>query len=401
MGDHDQIGREGFGSEPGEEGLDTPPNILNTWTGFSSKAIKGDWALFQNHLLDAVCSGRQQHFEWLVKWMAFTVQFPWKPIQSAVVLTGGQGTGKGTFTEEFGRLFGRYFRIIANSRHITGDFNQELHECLVANLNESVYTGSKHETEVLKGLITDPKILINPKGVGKFSADNRLHVIITTNNDFAIKAEADDRRFFVLRMNEKYKGNHGYFNAIRWQMDHGGREAMLHDLMNMDLTDYNPRQVPITEELMEQKAYALDSFAKILDDILSEGEMPGGQKHASGKASDSPLDIVRVSPSGLRDWFNAKKDSFDRKLDQRSLAAGLYKLLGIKAKRNCDWRFYEFPPLNECRARFVMATGIKGDWAPAPPNEYFIGIRSDNTGWKVVPNNFTSGPITESSQDSI
>jgi hypothetical protein len=377
-------------------GQTTAPNILNSWQGFSCQPKEGDWGLFQNHILRAICGGNREHYEWLVKWMAYTVQQPWEPIHSAVVILGSQGAGKGTFTEEFGRLFGRFFRIVQNSDHVVGSFNQEMQECIVASLNESVYSGNRHEAAILKGLITDPFITINPKGVNKFSAKNCLHLIITTNNEHAVQADADDRRFFVLRVSKEFVGNSSHFSSVRYQMAHGGREAMLHDLLHIDLSGFEPWHVPATEELARQKQFTLDPFASILHEILMNGEMPGGNKYSSSKGSDAPLDIVRVSPAGLLAYFNAKKDTFIHKFNRNKFGSSLERFLGIHSKKSWNGRCYEFPPLPECRKRFVANTGVPDKWDVVTPSEKFIGIRPDNTFWEVVRNDFAPTEIEES-----
>ena len=387
-----------FDSVEFRPGKRTAPNILNSWEGFTVKAKPGDWSLFKGHIFRALCNGNQEYYDWLVKWMAHTVQKPGQPIGSAVVIVGGQGTGKGTFTEEFGKLFGRFFRIIQNSDHVVGSFNQEMQECIVASLNESVYSGNRHEAAILKGMITDPYITINPKGVNKFSAKNCLHIIITTNDDHAIRAEADDRRFFVLRMSKEFVKNSGHFNAVRYQMHHGGREAMLHELKTMDLVGFEPWRVPVTDELAKQKQHTLDPFASILHEILMNGEMPGGSKASSVRDEDAPLDIVRVSPGGLLAWFNAKKDSYVAKFNRNKLSAGMERFLNIHSKRVWSGRWYEFPPLTECRKKFVETTGVPDQWDAVPPSEKFIGLRPDNTFWEVCRNDFAPSDVDGSEE---
>ena len=42
-----------------------------------------------------VCSGKVEHYSWLVDWLAYCVQHPGKQAEVAVVLRGLKGTGKG------------------------------------------------------------------------------------------------------------------------------------------------------------------------------------------------------------------------------------------------------------------------------------------------------------------
>lgn len=50
----------------------------------------------------------------------------------------------------------------------------------------------------------------------------------------------DARRFLVLVVSEDRKEDHEYFAAIWKQMETGGYEAMLYELVNLDITTSTP-----------------------------------------------------------------------------------------------------------------------------------------------------------------
>ena len=66
----------------------------NTWTGFGVEPVPGDWSLLQGHILDNICAGDKQLYEWVLNWMALGVQKPGEPIGTAPILQGLPGTGK-------------------------------------------------------------------------------------------------------------------------------------------------------------------------------------------------------------------------------------------------------------------------------------------------------------------
>ena len=57
---------------------------------------------------------------------------------------------------------------------------------------------------------------------------NYLHVMMATNEDWAVPASLRSRRWLVLDVNESRANDHDYFKAIQHELDHGGHEAMLH-----------------------------------------------------------------------------------------------------------------------------------------------------------------------------
>ena len=62
-----------------------------------------------------------------------------------------------------------------------------------------------------------------------------------------------------------------YFKAIHAEMEDGGYEAMLHDLLRRDLTGFDVRDVPETEGLQEQKKLSLGTADAWWMDVLHRG----------------------------------------------------------------------------------------------------------------------------------
>ena len=69
-------------------------------------------------------------------------------------------------------------------------------------------------------------------------------MILSSNEDWPVHLDRDDRRFFVLKVAERYKEDHEYFAAIQEELNAGGYEALLYDLLHEDLIGFNPRKLP-------------------------------------------------------------------------------------------------------------------------------------------------------------
>jgi hypothetical protein len=83
----------GIAFEPGCP-LEVPGEMLNLWRGFAIVPAPGDWSLMRDHLFDVVCSGNQEHLDYLLRWMAYVVQHLDRPVGVAVALLGLPGAGK-------------------------------------------------------------------------------------------------------------------------------------------------------------------------------------------------------------------------------------------------------------------------------------------------------------------
>lgn len=231
--------------------------VYNLWRGFNVEPREGSCELYLQHLKDNVCKSNEEYYDYLIKWMARTVQTPASPGEVAVVLKGGKGTGKSVVATIFGRLFGRHFLHVANPSHLVGNFNAHLRDVITLFADEAFFAGDKKHESVLKMLITEEVIPIEAKGIDVEPYPNYVHLIMASNDLHVIRASADERRYFVLDVSDQHKQDHIYFEAIFSQMENGGYEALLFFLQGLDLTGFNVRAFPDTDALKEQKLASL------------------------------------------------------------------------------------------------------------------------------------------------
>src|SRR5204863_5939877 len=142
---------------------------------------------------------------WLLNWCAALVQQPGQHAWAAVVLRSGQGTGKTYFGDHmFGGLFHRqqYLHLLG-ANQLTCEFNEHLSGKALIYADESTWGGDKQAASKLKGLVTESTVAIHRKFLKMVEEPSALHIIIASNHEWPIPAEWDDRRFFVLDVNEK------------------------------------------------------------------------------------------------------------------------------------------------------------------------------------------------------
>lgn len=72
-----------------------------------------------------------------------------------------------------------------------------------------------------------------------------------------VPAGLGERRFMVLDVPKTHKDDYEYFKDIMNQMNNGGREAMLYDLMHYDYSHVNLRRIKKTNALLEQQIYSM------------------------------------------------------------------------------------------------------------------------------------------------
>jgi phage/plasmid-associated DNA primase len=121
--------------------------------------------------------------------MANAVQNPDKPGQVAIVLRGGQGTGKGTFAKMLGKLFGGHYKYVNNPKHVTGQFNSMLKDAVLVFADECFVANDPASESALKSLITEEKIRTEQKNIDNMESRNCIHLIMATNKEWAIAAD--------------------------------------------------------------------------------------------------------------------------------------------------------------------------------------------------------------------
>ena len=120
-------------------------------------------------------------------------------------------------------------------------------------------------------MITEPYLTIEGKYANAYQAPNFLHVMMASNEEWVVPASLDERRYLVLNVSDEKRSDHAYFAEIWKQMEAGGYAAMLHDLLAMDLTDFNVRNVPNTDGLQDQRKLSLPVPERWWLDVLHRG----------------------------------------------------------------------------------------------------------------------------------
>ena len=255
-----------------------PVDYYNTWRGFSVEPARNDALLdrIYLHMRDVVCAGHADLYEYLIKWIAYTIQYPDKPAGAALVLRGDKGSGKGTLGHFLKCLWGAHGLHIASAKHLVGNFNGHLNDICFLFADEAFFSGDKQHEGVLKALITEPTLMIERKGIDSVQQPNYLKVFMATNSTFAVPASRDERRYCVFDVTSTYIGDTAYFNALH--ADCKSKEvqaAFLHTMQSIDLTGWHTGMIPDSIGLREQRYGSMDSVQKWIVDVLLNGRWAG------------------------------------------------------------------------------------------------------------------------------
>ena len=153
------------------------------------------------------------------------VQFPARQGEVAIVMKGVEGTGKGTLGNALRRIMGQHALKISNAKHLVGNFNSHLRDCVFLFADEAFFAGDKQHVGVLKSLITEESLTIEAKYANAVEPPNYLHLMMASNEEWVVPAGLEARRFLVLLTAATKVRDFAYFTAIQAELDAGGYEA--------------------------------------------------------------------------------------------------------------------------------------------------------------------------------
>ncbi|WP_154073226.1 primase-helicase family protein [Bradyrhizobium erythrophlei] len=360
---------------PNPDGAAGTPSYLNFWRGFDVKpSPAGSYHVFRDHLLTNVCGGDENLFKYVFGWMAHIVQKPRERLGTAIVLRGRRGTGKSKVGEVLGSLFSSHYFQVDEARYITGQFNAHMASCLLLQADEAVWAGDKAAEGRLKGLITSETQMIESKGVDPIRLRNFLRVIMTSNEGWVVPAGMDERRFCVLDVGSGCAQNHEYFGEMDDELNAGGRERLLHDLLNFDLTQVDLWHAPQTRALLEQKIRSFDT----IDDFWYNRLYDGSDWPSRVICTDFHSEYIKATTQmGVgRKRSNAEFGTRLAKLvpSMRKTRPAIETEPGVTRRVWC----YEFPSLDDCRAAFDELLGQPVDWPALSPGEGGRALKSSS-----------------------
>jgi len=341
--------------------LATPTTTLNYWIEPSIKPFQGDWFVIQEFLHTVICNNNVALNDYLIHYLAHMLQHPEEKPGIMIVFLSGQGCGKGTFYKLLRRIWSRTTLQVCDINEVIGQFNAALERNYVVCMDEALFAGDKKSLDKLKSLITEPKCRIEQKHQPSRSIDSYHRFFASSNHDHFAHVDKDDRRFLFIRLSSVHKQDQIYFDAVNDALDDNAViAAMMNDLANLDLTGFNIRKRPLTEEHLSQRLQSLSGFERYWYEVLQSGMLDRSTEW------DKPRFI---STKYLTDNFKDYDKNAGRynPIQQQHIASTL-KLIcpsAIQARKklnNIQERGYDLPDIKLARKEFEMMLGTSVEW---------------------------------------
>jgi len=263
-------------------------NEYNAWRGYGVSRVDDESISIEpilDHIRNIICAGNEEHYVWLMSWIAQMYQAPTEKPGTAIMLYGMQGCGKTIISELLQKLWHRNHVVPANTpQQFLGRFNSHLEYAILIACEEAVWAGSSKDTDRLKDIITGKRLMLEPKGRDMLYCKNNLRIFGTTNREFSVPAGIGERRWFVIDCDNKYAdcvndpGRVGYFKSLFKLIDDKrvlGR--FLDFVLKYDYSSVNLTSAPKTEALARSQSHNLDPVPRWVYDCLASHSFVGGE----------------------------------------------------------------------------------------------------------------------------
>ena len=351
--------RTAFTPEP------TSATTLNYWSGYTVEPTDGDWKLIDDYLHDVICNGDTSSHTYLLKFLAHMVQKPEEKPGVLIALLSGQGTGKGVFFRLLRAIWARTTLQVSDVDEVVGKFNASLERHYVVCMDEAIFSGDRKSLDRLKSMITEPVVRIEQKYQPARSIESKHRFFAASNHEHFAHIEKDDRRFFFLRVSHCRQEDHEYFgklcDAIHDTDILGGMVKFLEDL---DLTGFDVRKRPKTNEHSKQKLKSLKGFGRYWFEVLYSGSLTCG-----GFGLEDWGDEIFIGTSALLRHYKEFDPQAGRykAIQEAQVSEALKKLCpSVKPNRkmvnNRQNRGFDLPDIETARKEFTEYLGCPVEW---------------------------------------
>jgi hypothetical protein len=214
--------------KPGEERLvdDGSESYFNLWRGWGCEPLAGDAGLFLEWLEDAFPSSQER--EYFLDWWSYQVQHPGIKLNTALMLVGPSGVGKGWMASIAERVFGSDNTWKCNLSDLESRFNSGLGAAQLMVIEEADVAGGVKVYNVLKDMITNEHLRYERKGVDAVKIDNCLNIFMNSNHIDVLALDEFDRRMAVLEITNESIANDATYWEPRWEwLREGGGAAVV------------------------------------------------------------------------------------------------------------------------------------------------------------------------------
>ena len=234
-------------------------------------------------LVKCLCGDDSESVEYLLNWAAHLVQKPEELPNVAVLIKSMEGCGKDTFREYLEKIIGSdYVYTTDKIDNIVGNFNANISNKLLIQLNEAKSFDGHSSVAALKHLITTTTVEINQKNVKSYKLDNYARLLLFSNETNVVQITAEDRRYVVIKSGNKL--DQEFYTGLYDDLKNKDIiQSVYHFLSNRDISEFKFTERP------QNKAYT---------DMVQSNTNPI-YEFIYNKTNESDVDTIKIKQAHL------------------------------------------------------------------------------------------------------
>ena len=255
-----------------------PKNVYNLWTPLpvdnvkllEEEEYKDGLEYFKNHI-KVLCNYEEVCYKFVIMWFAQMLQYPeHKSIE--LIFISQEGAGKGMLLTFLRTMLGniKILETCDPQNDIFASFNGLMKDCFLVVMNEADKSNFYNANNKKKGLITDPTININIKGLPQFTT-NSYHRFMTFSNNPA-PSKPNKRRDMIIRCSDDKMDNVDYFTeGFKYAEDIKCCKYIYDWLMKQPTKPkINNKDIPKTAYHEEMELHHTDPIVDFINQYLQE-----------------------------------------------------------------------------------------------------------------------------------
>jgi hypothetical protein len=263
-----------------------PSHYLNLYQGLACKPsclsleeLQKTIQPIHDQIFYGFANGNEDNADYLFNILAHIVQRPHIKTGIGIIIQSEQGAGKNIVFDLLKKIFGVHLIAVDNLKAIFESYNDHIVHGIVLLFDEVIYGNSCKEAQQMKKLVTGHEMEYRKKYVSITSVKNLANCFILSNHLKVLHMEAGCRRYAVFRVPANRRiPLRGYMKGQLKQTTHFtdiGQvppEAFLQFLLERDIENFDPRDIPNTPERIKMIKSCFDKIQQWIMHLIEDDE---------------------------------------------------------------------------------------------------------------------------------
>lgn len=263
-----------------------PSDYLNLYQGLacnpsklSPEKLKETIEPVHDQITFGFANGNEDYADYIFNFLSHIAQKPHIKTGVGMIIQSEQGAGKNIVFDLLKKIFGVHLIAVDNLKAIFESYNDHIVHGIVLLFDEVIYGNSCKEAQQMKKLVTGHEMEFRKKYVSITSVKNLANCFILSNHLKVLHMEAGCRRYAVFRIPSNRRiPMRGYVKGQQKQKTHFTDisqvppEAFLQFLLERDIENFDPRDIPNTPERIKMIKSCFDKIQQWIMHVIEDDD---------------------------------------------------------------------------------------------------------------------------------